>query len=147
MTFGLNIATTTIEKEMNVTLLSVKWQAALTYPDEIVVFFKSFENHPSYHRCVLTLLRDAGVAFKLKKCSLLQRDCQLSWSLHETYKTWDIVINNRRSLKTSRQYIPNGNTIFTWIVYHRKQIRLNLLAWGRTDKRKTAMTNQNGLRD
>lgn len=68
MPFGLRNAPGTFQRTMDVILSTVKWQFALVYLDDIVVFSRTPVEHIDHVRHVLTLLHDDGVILKLKKC-------------------------------------------------------------------------------
>lgn len=51
-------------------LYSVKFQSALVYKDEIIVFSEIVKQHQNYFQHVLVLLLNAGVKSKLKKFSV-----------------------------------------------------------------------------
>lgn len=68
ISLGLNIAPRTFQRAMDIMLYSVKWWVALVYLDDIVIFPNSPFDHIDHVRQVLTLLSDAGVTLKLKKC-------------------------------------------------------------------------------
>lgn len=70
MPFGLHDAPGTIRRSMEVILATAKWRVALVYLKGKVRFYKTQETHIRYIRKVLTLLKNAGVVFKLKKCQL-----------------------------------------------------------------------------
>lgn len=63
----------TFQREIEVTLSSVKTQSALVYLDDIVSFSKTIHDHLTSLRRVLTLLRNFGLALKLKQASLQRR--------------------------------------------------------------------------
>lgn len=65
MPFGLREARGTFQRSMDVVLLTVKWQFALDYLDNIVIFSKTTKEHIYHMREVLTLLNIAGVPLKL----------------------------------------------------------------------------------
>lgn len=56
---------------MNVNYFLGKWQSALTYRDDIVVFLNTVEQHLTHLRRVPTLLPNAVVAIKLKRSSFV----------------------------------------------------------------------------
>lgn len=60
MPLGLEIASGTTQRAMDIILSSVKWQCALVYLNDIVIFLKSLDEHIDQVRQVLTLLNDAG---------------------------------------------------------------------------------------
>lgn len=55
---------------MDVILSTIKWQFALVYLDDIVMFLESPSEHNEHDHHILTPLHDAGVTLKLKKCEL-----------------------------------------------------------------------------
>ena len=68
MPFGLKNAPATFQRAIDVILSSVKWQFALVYLDDIVIFSPKPEEHIEHVKKVLMLLQDAGVTIKLRKC-------------------------------------------------------------------------------
>ena len=67
MPFGLKNAPATYQRAIDTILTTVKWQFALVYLDDIIVFSSSFEDHKSHLRTVLKLLEAAGVTLRLAK--------------------------------------------------------------------------------
>lgn len=59
---------------MDVILSTIRWQFALVYLDDIVVFSKNPYEHIDHVKQVLTLLHDAGVGvtLKLEKCDFFK---------------------------------------------------------------------------
>lgn len=49
-------------------LCTVHWPFALVYLNDIVILLKSQQAHDKHVRAVLTLLNDADIPMKLKKC-------------------------------------------------------------------------------
>lgn len=68
MQLGLNNAPGTFRWVIAVILSQVKWQYALVYHDDAIVFSKSLEQHLDHVSTVLSLLKYAGVSLKMKKC-------------------------------------------------------------------------------
>jgi Reverse transcriptase (RNA-dependent DNA polymerase) len=69
MPFGLMTAPATFQRAIDVVLSSVRFQCALTYLDDIVIYSPTFEQHLKDLSCVLKLLQEAGVSLKRAKCS------------------------------------------------------------------------------
>jgi hypothetical protein len=69
MPFGLMTAPATFQRAIDIFLSSVRFQCALTYLDDIVIYSPTFEQHLEDLSKVLKLLRDAGVSLKRAKCS------------------------------------------------------------------------------
>lgn len=76
MPFGLQNAPTTFQRAIDVVLASVKWQFALVYLDDIIVFSQSIDDHFDHLRTVLTLMLEAGFSLKLNKCFLLRKELE-----------------------------------------------------------------------
>jgi transposase InsO family protein len=68
MAFGLKTAPATFQRAIDVILSTVRFQCALTYLDDIVIYSPTFEQHLVDLNTVLTLLREAGVSLKISKC-------------------------------------------------------------------------------
>lgn len=71
MPFGLKNAPATFQRAMDVIVAPVRWQTALVYLDDIVIFFRTLEEHITHVRQVLSLLQNAGVTLKVKKCRFI----------------------------------------------------------------------------
>jgi hypothetical protein len=69
MLFGLVSALATFQRTIDVVLNTFKFQCALTYLDDIVIYSATFEQHFIDLNRVLKLLEDAGISLKLSKCS------------------------------------------------------------------------------
>lgn len=72
MPFGLKNAPGTSQRVVDVILATVKWQFALVYLDDVIVFSSSLEDHVEHVATVLRLLKDAGVTLKLKSVPFLR---------------------------------------------------------------------------
>lgn len=70
--FGSKIAPETFQRATNVVLSSARWLSAVACLDNIGVFLKNASMHMAHLRQVMILLRDVGLAFKLKKCAFLR---------------------------------------------------------------------------
>ena len=68
MPFGLRNAPTTFQRALDIILSGVRWKTCLIYIDDVVIFSKTEEEHFAQVIHVLTLLGEAGVKLKLKKC-------------------------------------------------------------------------------
>jgi Reverse transcriptase (RNA-dependent DNA polymerase) len=69
MPFGLMTAPATFQRAIDIVLSSVRFQCALTYLDDIVIYSPTFEQHLEDLSKVLKLLHDAVVSLKRSKCS------------------------------------------------------------------------------
>ena len=72
MPFGLRNAPATFQRALDIILSGVRWQTCLIYLDDVIVFSHSHEQHIKDVNQVLTLLGEAGVSLKLKKCEFFQ---------------------------------------------------------------------------
>ena len=68
MPFGLKNAPATFQRALDIILSGVKWQSFLVYLDDVIIYFKTQEEHVQHLDDVLGLLRAAGVTLKLPKC-------------------------------------------------------------------------------
>jgi hypothetical protein len=74
MPYGLCNAASTFERIIKKTLVGLQWHIAVLYLDDIVVFWKSFEDHLCNLRKVFDRLSEAGLKLKPKKCQFLQEE-------------------------------------------------------------------------
>lgn len=93
----------TFQRAMNVILSSLKWQSALVYLDDIIVFSKTVRDRLTHLRLVLTVLQNAVVTLKLKM-PLLRRDNHLPWLRHTTRKVENCGNNDKGDWQIARTY-------------------------------------------
>ncbi len=72
--FGIANATSIFSRFMDRVLGKLKWQCALVYVDDILIFSPTFERHVSDLDKVLGQIEAAGVSLKAEKCSFFQPD-------------------------------------------------------------------------
>jgi hypothetical protein len=72
MPFGLVNAPATFQRAVDMILAQVKWEYALVYLDDVIVYSRSVEDHLTQLDHVLTLLSNAGVTLKLSKFRFFQ---------------------------------------------------------------------------
>lgn len=68
MPFWLKNARATFQRAVNVVLASVKWQCAIVYIDDVIIFTKTPKEHVKYIKEVFGLHMAAGMTLKLKSC-------------------------------------------------------------------------------
>jgi hypothetical protein len=68
--FGLRNAPATFQRAIDIILSGVKWKTCLVYLDDVIVLSGSRSAHLTHVAEVLTLLGNAGLSLKLKKCHL-----------------------------------------------------------------------------
>lgn len=125
MPFGLKNAPVTFQRAMNIIMVPIKWQNALVYIDNIVIFSKSSKECLHHLESVLRLINKAVMILKLKKCFLFSDAIDYHGHviaprrLHIAIKTMDAVRDSRYPTRTSemrsflglcnvyRQFIPN----------------------------------------
>ena len=66
--FGLRNAPATFQRAIDVILSRVKWRTCLVYLDDVIIFSPDRASHLRHVHEALTLLRQAGLSLKLKKC-------------------------------------------------------------------------------
>jgi hypothetical protein len=64
------------QRAVDVILSSVRFQCALTYLDDIIIYSSSFEQNLKDLKAVLSLLQKAGITLKLAKCSFCTNEVQ-----------------------------------------------------------------------
>jgi hypothetical protein len=67
---GSRDAPATFQMAIDIILSGVKWKTCLTYLDDVIVFSKSKKDHLAHAAEALTLLGNADLSLKLKKCHL-----------------------------------------------------------------------------
>jgi hypothetical protein len=68
MPFGLRNAPAQFQRMMDTILGSLRWEAALCYIDDVLVFSDTWEQHIAHLRRLFTSCRDAGLMFSKEKC-------------------------------------------------------------------------------
>jgi hypothetical protein len=76
MPFGLCNAPATFQRVMNYILRDVSGIEALVYLDDVIFFFETFEDHLRDIKEVFTLIQNAGLKLKLKKCQFMKKSVQ-----------------------------------------------------------------------
>lgn len=101
MKFGLHNALGPFQQLMDVVLPPVKWQFAIMYLHDIIVFSRNEDEHASHVRAVMSLLHNIRVTLNFKKCNFYTRKV---YSLG--YITWpgrlelaDYTTNTTRDLR------------------------------------------------
>lgn len=119
---------------MDINLASVKWQHAPVYLDDVVVFFKTPEEHLSHVEFLLQLIDNAGMTLKLKKCVFFS-DAVDYLGYVMTPKQLPIVTKTRDTVRSSK-YPTNASELRSFLglcnVYRRFVIKFS---------RKTAAEN------
>jgi hypothetical protein len=72
MPFGLCNAPATFQRALDMILSKIKWNYALVYLDDVIIYPKSKEEHLRHLDEILSLLKGAGASLKLKKCHFFQ---------------------------------------------------------------------------
>ena len=72
MPFGLKNAPGTFQRAADVILAQFKWQFALVYLDDVIVYSKSIEEHFDHLDTVLKTMQEAGLTLKLHKCQFFR---------------------------------------------------------------------------
>ena len=69
MPFGLTNAPATFQRTLDILLSRYKWKTCLVYLDDVIIFSRDIESHLDHVEQILTVLHNAGVSLKLKKCN------------------------------------------------------------------------------
>ena len=72
MPFGLRNAPATFQRAPDIILSGVCWQTCLIYLDDVIIFSKDIKSHLGHVDEISTLLGQAGITLKLKKCQFFQ---------------------------------------------------------------------------
>lgn len=70
MPLGVCSALETFQRTMEVFLSAVKWHFDLVYPDDIIIFSRTVDEHSEHVKILLSLLHKGSVMLNLKKCKL-----------------------------------------------------------------------------
>ena len=74
MPFGLCNVPATFQRLMNQVLKKYLRKFVLVYLDDIIIYFKIFEEHKEHIRLVFEALRAASLMMKPKKCKFVQKE-------------------------------------------------------------------------
>ncbi|CAN8067637.1 unnamed protein product [Agarophyton chilense] len=65
---GLKNAPVTFQRALDIILSRVKWQYALVYLDDVIIYSHTVSEHFDHVRTILSSLRSAGITLRLDKC-------------------------------------------------------------------------------
>ena len=105
--FGLCNAPATFQRAIDMILAGVKWQYALVYLDDIIVFSRTAEEHISHLDKVFTLLSEAGVTLKPSKCHLFSNEVEY---LGHVVRPGRISVNEKNLKAIRRANFPQTQT-------------------------------------
>eukprot|EP00173_Palmaria_palmata_P000458 Plantae.Rhodophyta-Palmaria_palmata.ctg1209.p1 GENE.Plantae.Rhodophyta-Palmaria_palmata.ctg1209~~Plantae.Rhodophyta-Palmaria_palmata.ctg1209.p1 ORF type:complete len:666 (+),score=133.55 Plantae.Rhodophyta-Palmaria_palmata.ctg1209:1587-3584(+) len=74
--FGLINAPATFQRALDLILSGVRYEFALVYLDDIIIFSRTFDEHMEHLAHVLGLLKTANISLKLKKCKFARHEVQ-----------------------------------------------------------------------
>ena len=69
MPFGLFNAPAMFQRTVDILLAGCRWRSCMVYLGDVIVYSNALEEHLQHVKEVLTVLRDAGLSLKLKKCN------------------------------------------------------------------------------
>lgn len=72
MPFGLRNAAATFQRAIDITLSEGKWQFALIYLDEVIIYSKTFVGHTAHVRTVMRLMEATGITPRVAKCAVFE---------------------------------------------------------------------------
>lgn len=73
MPFGLNNASSSFQRTMEMALQGLQWVSCLIYIDDVIVFGRNFDENLSRLEEVLERIKAAGLKLKPEKCLMLQK--------------------------------------------------------------------------
>lgn len=104
---GLCNAPATFQGAIDMVLSGVKWQYALVYLDDIIVFSQSAGKHLLYLDKVSTLLGEAGVTLKASKCHLFSNAVEY---LGHVMRSGRISVNDKNLKAIRKARFPRAQT-------------------------------------
>lgn len=105
--FGLCNAPATFQRAIDMILTGVKWQYALVYLDDIIVFSKAADDHLRHLDQVFTLLGEAGVTLKASKCHLFSNEVEY---LGHVVRPGRISVNEKNLKAIKKARFPETQT-------------------------------------
>jgi Reverse transcriptase (RNA-dependent DNA polymerase) len=108
--FGLRNAPATVQREIDIILPGVKWKTCLVYLDDVIVFSGSRSAHLAHVAEVLTLLGNAGLSLKLKKCHFFSETVDYLGHVIRPGRL-EVAEKNTTALKKARQPHSDGTKI------------------------------------
>jgi hypothetical protein len=105
--FGLRNAPATFQPAIYIILSGIRWKTCLVYLDDVIVFFSNRAPHLSHVNELLTLLRDAGLSPKLKKCHFFAETVHYFGHVIRPGRL-EVAEKNTGALKTAR--LPKTQT-------------------------------------
>ena len=76
MPFGLKNAPATFQRLMNDLLREYLYEFTVVYLDDIMIYSKTFEDHLKHLERILTILKEANLMIKLKKCKFCEQEIE-----------------------------------------------------------------------
>ena len=61
-------ASASFQRTVDIVLSNFRWKTCLVYLDDVIVFYKTFDQHLDHVTEVMTALQEAGFSLKLSKC-------------------------------------------------------------------------------
>ena len=107
MPFGLRNAPATFKRAGDIILSRVKWETALVYLDDVIVYSRTVTEHMAYVREVMRLLHTAGVSLKLAKCAFF--DTSVTYLGH-VVRPGRLEVERRNIIAMERARAPTNQT-------------------------------------
>jgi Reverse transcriptase (RNA-dependent DNA polymerase) len=113
--FGLRNAPATFQRAIDIILSGVKWKTCLVYLDNVIVFSENRAAHLTHVAEVLTLLGNAGMSLKLKKCHCFSNTVDY---LGHVIRPGRLGVAGKYSRAEDSSVTPysNGAAILPWIM-------------------------------
>ena len=113
MPFGLKNAPATFQRAVDIIVSRVKWETALVYFDDVIVYLRTVTEHMAHVREVLRLLHTEGVSLKLAKYTFFRHFRNLSRARHPSATVGGGATQCHCDRVHARAYEPNGTAIFS----------------------------------
>ena len=107
MPVGLKNAPATFQRAVNIILSCVKWETALVYLDDVIVYSQTVTEHMVHVREVLRLLHTAAVSLKLAKCAFF--DTSVTYLGH-IIRPGRLEVERRNVIAIDRARAPTNQT-------------------------------------
>ena len=108
--FGLKNAPATFQRAVDIILSRLKWETALVYLDDVIVYSRTVTEHMAHVPEVIRLLHTAGVSLKLAKCAFF--DISVTYLGHVirpgrlAVERRNVIAIERARLRTKRSCDP-----------------------------------------
>jgi len=105
--FGLVNAPASFQRALDIILSGLRRQTCLVYPEDVIVFSRTVDDHIRHLREVLLLLENAGVPLKPSKCHLFQQEVEY---LGHVVRPGQLLVNQKNIKSLAQALLPRTQT-------------------------------------